>query len=91
MKCELENHIVKCLSKHPNKNLCLFHDSIFDIWIICGGNKIYNDSSLSQSEKKEKFLEDFEKLDFLNENTSFTDEVINNIENSFSEMFKNKY
>ena len=89
MKCELENHIVKCLNKHPNKNLCLFHDSIFDIWIICGGSKIYSDSTLSQSEKREKFLADFEKLDFLNEDTLFTDEVINDIEISFSEMFKN--
>lgn len=90
MNCELENHIVKCFHKHPNKNLCLYHDSIFDIWIICGGSKIYNDSSLSQSEKREKFLDDFSKLDFLDENTLFSDEVIAKIESSFDELFKNR-
>lgn len=90
MKCELDNHIVRCLDKHPNKNLCLFHESIFDIWIICGGSKIYNDSNLTINQKREHFLADLSKLDFLNESSLFCDEVICLIESSFEDIFKKR-
>lgn len=87
-KCFLNNKKVTCLEKHPNKPLCLFHDSIFDIWNIYGGYKILKDTTLSDSEKYQIFLRDFNEMDFLTHDTKFTDETIGMIESYFESKFK---
>lgn len=86
-KCSLNNKKVICLEKHPNKPLCLFHDSIFDIWNIHGGYKILKDTTLSDSEKYQIFLKDFNDMDFLTHDTKFTEETISMIENYFESKF----
>ena len=89
-KCCLNNVKVTCLEKHPNKPLCLFHNSIFDIWSIHGGYKILADKSLSDNEKYQLFLKDFNEMDFLTHDIKFSDETIGFIENHFKEKFKFK-
>lgn len=89
-ECFLKDIKVKCLEKHPNKPLCLFHDSIFDIWNICGGYKILEDTSITDKEKYEIFLKDLNSIDFLNYDSKFTDEVIGMVESFFESKFNQK-
>lgn len=86
-KCFLKDVKVQCLEKHPNKSLCLFHNSIFAIWNVCGGYKILEDTSITDKEKFEIFLKDLKNMDFLDHNSKFTEEVIDMIESYFEMKF----
>jgi hypothetical protein len=83
----LKGNGIECTEKQPNKILCEFHQSLFEIWATSGGYKIYSNDKLSLEEKRKHFIEDLNKINF-EKHSEFTTENFFYFENEFAKICK---
>jgi len=85
--CQMNELFVPCGEHNGVASLCVIHHTIFEIWIASGGHTVYDNSSLTIEDMRERFKRDIESLE-LDFHKEFDDEFSYKLEAAFSKLFE---